>query len=100
MVMDILDVIDGIVDDTHPEGDGCPLCISLDDLRERLEALEPWLNDIARCHEAAFAEWEEAHAKAPGALAFEGTDGPFCEAMRSTRDRLRDFHFELSRRVQ
>lgn len=30
----ILDVIDGIVDDTHPEGDGCPLCVALDDLRD------------------------------------------------------------------
>lgn len=29
-----LDVIDGIVDDTHPEGDGCPLCHELDVLRD------------------------------------------------------------------
>ncbi len=34
----ILDVIDGIVDDTHPEGDGCPLCIALEDLRLAIEA--------------------------------------------------------------
>jgi hypothetical protein len=34
--LDILDVIDGIVDDTHPEGDGCPLCTALDDLRVAL----------------------------------------------------------------
>src|SRR5262249_4252639 len=34
----ILDVIDGIVDDTHPEGDGCPLCTALDDLRAALAA--------------------------------------------------------------
>ncbi len=33
----ILDVIDGIVDDTHPEGDGCPLCTALDDLRDALD---------------------------------------------------------------
>ena len=33
----LLDVIDGIVDDTHPEGDGCPLCVALDDLRTALE---------------------------------------------------------------
>jgi hypothetical protein len=32
----LLDAIDGIVDDTHPEGDGCPLCSALDDLREAL----------------------------------------------------------------
>ena len=31
-----LDVIDSIVDDTHPEGDGCPLCVALDDLRAAL----------------------------------------------------------------
>lgn len=37
--LDVLDIIDGIVDDTHPEGDGCPLCVALDDLRERLAAL-------------------------------------------------------------
>jgi hypothetical protein len=36
--LDLLDVIDGIVDDTHPEGDGCPLCAALDDLRDTLEA--------------------------------------------------------------
>jgi hypothetical protein len=35
--LDVLDVIDGIVDDTHPEGDGCPLCTALDDLRAALE---------------------------------------------------------------
>jgi hypothetical protein len=34
--MDLLDVIDGIVDETHPEGDGCPLCVALDDLRAAL----------------------------------------------------------------
>lgn len=34
--LDLLDVIDGIVDDTHPEGDGCPLCRALDDLRVAL----------------------------------------------------------------
>jgi len=39
--LDILDVIDGIVDDTHPEGDGCPLCNALDDLRAALEGKTP-----------------------------------------------------------
>jgi hypothetical protein len=34
--LEILDVIDGIVDDSHPEGDGCPLCEALDELRDAL----------------------------------------------------------------
>lgn len=33
LALGLLDVIDAIVDDTHPEGDGCPLCTALDDLR-------------------------------------------------------------------
>lgn len=35
---DLLDSIDSIVDDTHPEGDGCSLCEALDDMRALLDA--------------------------------------------------------------
>lgn len=37
VALEVLDTIDGIVDDTHPEGDGCPLCGALDELRVELE---------------------------------------------------------------
>lgn len=58
--LDILDVIDGIVDDTHPEGDGCPLCIALDALRAALAADTAPLDDdhydgCPRCEHCACA---------------------------------------------
>ena len=39
-VEELLDSIDGILDDTHPEGDGCPMCNAMDELRAAL-GLEP-----------------------------------------------------------
>jgi hypothetical protein len=53
----VLDIIDGIVDDTHPEGDGCPLCVALDDLREAAEHARPPQAEGLR---AALAEIAEA----------------------------------------
>jgi hypothetical protein len=56
--LDVLDVIDGIVDDTHPEGDGCPLCTALDDLRAALEGATERPLDGA-CNDPACAYREE-----------------------------------------
>jgi hypothetical protein len=65
---------------------------------ERLAATEPWLADIVRCAEAAFAKWEAAHRnEANDSTTFIGADGPFYEAIRSVVSRLRDFHFEVTR---
>lgn len=59
---------------------------------------EPWLADILRCGEAAFARWQEAHRnEETGALTFVREDGPFYEAMGSVLNRLRDYHFEKTR---
>ena len=65
---------------------------------ERLAATEPWLADIVRCAEAAFAKWEAAHRnEANDSTTFIGADGPFYEGIRSVVSRLRDFHFVVTR---
>lgn len=59
-----------------------------------------WLADIVRCAEASLTRWQECHRNAEsGALTFHGDDGPFYEGMRSVVDRLRDYHYEMTRRA-
>lgn len=66
---------------------------------ERSDTL-PWLDDIVRCAEASFTRWQEDHRdEETGALTFHGQDGPFFEGMRSVVDRLRDYHYEMTRRA-
>jgi hypothetical protein len=35
-----LDALDGALDDSHPEGDGCQICRAADELRDILDASE------------------------------------------------------------
>lgn len=113
----LLDVIDGIVDDTHPEGDGCPLCVALDDLREAIERearsgldaglLRDVLDHIgglnallaayrvgsARSPEKALATLDrtaDVPSRLRAALASSGEAAP-TTAILSTRDDMTDF---------